>query len=466
MRLAQTLTAAGFKASLTTQQYTNLYAQVHGEVANIAGDGRPLPTSIEEAATFGLDLFRDYASVGIAEPRYLRYSLQALQNIVGSSNAPKIGTVWSVAQPLLEDAGVDWPWLLAPLGLSNAGQADWIVFFPVAVRLTAATTSGTIPANLVQRLPNQVEALLNRAGWTNWVDGPFLEVHSKASTPELARALAAGIAARFWSSLFLFDRFRRLWHEFNSRVALVCTSNLTTVTPLRPDNPLPVTGIDTDGLKNNWTILSDLETSPRSWCRQLGRGLYFLRLGEESDEQETRFLHLWRALEAALGHLTGVQALAHGKDAFRYDIVALVRLLRQQPEGEPIAPIDEKVLLQEVDSVRTEMQPILEIRNLWAFHPADERDTAIPHVTHSALEDANDWLKDNVGHLITALLQIALASPSTTNRFDVANELRRVFGLDPMVVEKEEYGVGARIVGWFIREVEFRFRKLGIKLPR
>lgn len=308
-------------------------------------------------------------------------------------------------------------WVLGPLTRPVEDESVFDVFFPISLNAREAFGDGIAGVALIDRLPDQWAQRL--ALWAQGF-GLFLHVKVRALTAELARRQAARRADSLFDVLFGLDG-EPLMRRFDPTCAAAADGrgNAEAWGP-RPRGR-PHTRADAESVRRNAEGLATLHADPRSWCRQLARTLHLLRLGGESLGDETRFLHVWLALESLVGHLTAIDP-AKRRRSIELLVLARCAYSSELAEAEGTSA-RRRVFEYEKTELCRSLDPVMTIRNRWSFHPGDESGEELLEVDPETLERACEWLREECLRLFYVMVNIALTTRDVASRDDVHRHL-------------------------------------------
>jgi hypothetical protein len=199
-------------------------------------------------------------------------------------------------------------------------------------------------------------------------------------------------------------------------------------------------------ISSNIETLLKLRKSQYSWVNQLARCYRLIRKAAETQDQETRFLHLWRALETICGHLTGrhESASSYGKKTMTERIWNIFRKASKSEyvsSSRQMSPRNYLVFAaslpynnrisgngkqfwtkfdQQYTKIWNNLSDIMRVRSQWVIHTGSEHVNTLDGVSHEYLMTANEFIIEEIVYpSICYLTKIAIEYPKLRTRKEV-----------------------------------------------
>lgn len=378
-------------------------------------DSGKKPNSAEETLGLALELSRNDQGRGLPESYLAGHADVAATNVaiqlgvqlVRKNVEPKDSARFA------QSGDAVGKWVLGPLLTGAPGDSGYEAYFPVHLQPTEAFECPELGVSFATEIPKWVRERLGP--WAR-DEKLFLRVEVLGASSEIARRIAARRLDKLFDVIFGLDALRPFIRRYDPEYSLVVSADGKKARTWGPKLPgLPETRAEKAAVGRNVAAMQKLELDGRAWCKQVARTLHLLRLSAEANEVETRFVHLWRALECLVGHLTGMQA-----EKFHKELLAQSRCFMSQECWDIKDPAKRQSFFdREYQDVLQNLDPIEDIRNKWALHTGDERTGTLHEIDHETLTCACDWLADELGRLFDLMVHVALIRTDLQSRKDV-----------------------------------------------
>ncbi len=337
-------------------------------------------------------------------------------------------------------------WVLEPIA-SVEKLREYKVYFPFHITPPEILNNLLLGTKYVNYIPDSFQSNPGFKLMFDWMKSAievsvlaYSHKHSYKSALEKIKILLNAIAL-----LYPYGYVQYQYDKF--KYAVECDGNIE-VKSFTPDGFIANLHKNESAVVKNVKILLELRKSPYSWIKQLSRCSSFIRKASESHDQETKFLHLWRALEAICGHLTGFSQESNSEKCFlKRTIEKITRSSKEisLPSSRimsssnylvfavlhstnSMSPEKQNYTWADFDSVHTKiwrnLGNIMQVRSQWIVHTGDERKDSIEDVSDDYLKIACKFMVEEIIYPTCCYLtQVALENPYLETRKQVYEEV-------------------------------------------
>jgi len=322
-------------------------------------------------------------------------------------------------------------WILEPVVLLRELK-EYRVYIPFSITPQKIINNESLGTKSITDIPSTLSANPANKLMLSWMNSA-IEVNVSAYSHKQAYKNALEKIAILLDGIALLHPNGYVHYQYDlHKYVSECNGDIE-VKIFAPKGFIPhVHGESNSILKNTDSIL-ELRKSKYNWVKQLARCSRLIRKAAETQDQETRFLHLWRALEAICGHLTGLQP-----DDERYANSTTPESRQMSPRNYLVLAVsfafgrivskNEKNFWSEFDqqytSLWSNLRGIMRARNQWVIHTGDERENSIEEISEDYLESACEFLIGAIIYPVFCYLSaIAIGNPNLKSRKEVYTEV-------------------------------------------
>jgi len=322
-------------------------------------------------------------------------------------------------------------WIIEPVILLRKIK-DYKVYIPFSINPQKIINNDSLGTKSITDIPSTLSTSPANKLMLSWMSSA-IEVNVSAYSHKHAYKNALEKIEILLDSIALLHPNGYVHYQYDlHKYVSECNGDIE-VKIFAPKGFIPHVHGESNSILKNIDSILELRKSKYNWIKQLARCSRFIRKAAETQDQETKFLHLWRALEAICGHLTGLQP----------DIECNANTTT--PESRQMSPRNYLVLAvsfasgrivskneknfwsefdQQYTSLWSNLRGIMRARSQWVIHTGDERDNSIEEISEDYLESACEFLIDTIIYPVFCFLSaIAIGNPNLKSRAEVYNEV-------------------------------------------